>query len=126
MTAARDAIERTLRTMHQIENSLDLIPAEKVAATDSLMAPGVREWTNGADSGDRNAGREREAWVFNAFSDYHREFKQVLIDPPNAAITWRMTGTIVDTGEDYALDGASVFRFDSDSRIDEVRVFFGT
>jgi len=112
--------------MHQIENSLDLIPAEKVAATDSLMAPGVREWTNGADSGDRNAGREREAWVFNAFSDYHREFKQVLIDPPNAAITWRMTGTIVDTGEDYALDGASVFRFDSDSRIDEVRVFFGT
>ena len=64
--------------------------------------------------------------MFNAFSDYHREFKQVLIDPPNAAITWRMTGTIVDTGEDYALDGASVFRFDSDSRIDEVRVFFGT
>jgi hypothetical protein len=37
-----------------------------------------------------------------------------------------MTGTIADTGEDYALDGASVFRFESEARIEELWVFFGT
>jgi hypothetical protein len=32
--------------MYEFENSLDLTPAAKVAASDALMAPGVREWTN--------------------------------------------------------------------------------
>jgi len=111
--------------MKNLENSRDLTPAEKVAAGDQVQAAGVRSWTNGVDSGDRAAEREREAWVFSSFHDYHREFTHILIDAPHAAITWRMTGKVVDTGEDFALDGASVFRFDDESRIEELWVFFG-
>lgn len=128
MGATRDSIERTLRTLNDAENSPDLTPAEKSAAIDALMAPDVHGWSNGTSRGGRDAEREAEAFVLSALPDYQRTLNQVLIDPPHAAVTWRMTGTVADgplpAGTQFDLCGATTFRFDAESRIEEFWMFF--
>jgi hypothetical protein len=114
--------------LNDAENSRDLSPAEKSAAIDVLMAPDVRGWSNGDSRGGRNAEREAEAFVYSMLPDYHRDLNHVLIDPPHAAMTWRMTGTVADgplpAGTQFELSGASVFRVDDEGRIEESWLFF--
>jgi hypothetical protein len=126
--ATRDSIDRTLRALNDAENSQDLTPAEKSAAVDVLMAPDVRGWSNGVSRGGREAEREAEAFLYSALPDYHRHLNHLLIDPPHASITWRMTGTVADgplpAGTQFDLSGATMFRFDDESRIEEFWLFF--
>jgi hypothetical protein len=128
MAVTRGSIEQTLRMLNEAENARDLTPTEKSAAVDVVMAPDVRGWSNGASRGGRDAEREAEEFVFSALSDYHRSLDHVVIDPPHAAITWTMTGTVADgpltVGTQFGLSGATVFRFDDEGRIEEFWLFF--
>ncbi|HEX6247441.1 MAG TPA: nuclear transport factor 2 family protein [Nocardioidaceae bacterium] len=112
-----------------MENSKASTPAEKSAAVDELMVDDVRGWLNGASRGDRHAERESEAFLFAALPDYRRDVDHVLIDPPHAAVTWRMRGTVADgqplpAGTQFELTGASVWRFDDDGLIEEFWMYF--
>lgn len=124
MAATRESIERTLRQLNEAENSRTLSPAEKSAAVDPLHTADVRGWTNGAERGDRAAEREIESWLFSTLPDYRREFAHVVIDPPHAAWTWRITGTNVETGTSVDVPGASFARFDHDGRIEETWLYY--
>jgi hypothetical protein len=123
VTATRDAIERTLRTMNEVENALDLSPAEKSAAIDPTHRADVRAWRHGIADDGREKSREEEAWLFSTFPDYHRNFDHVVIDPPYAAVAWFMTGTNVESGEHLGLPGATFFRFDDEGRVAETWMF---
>ena len=79
-------------------------------------------WANGEARGGRAEEREREVRGFAAITGYHRDFETRVIDPPRAAITWRMGGM---HGENVInLTGATVFEFDDESRIRRFWLFF--
>jgi hypothetical protein len=124
MAATREAIEATLRALNDAENSHDLSPLEKSAIADQLSSADVRGWANGVDRGGRSAEREAEAWLFTTFPDYHRHFERVVIDPPHAAVGWRITGTDAQTGAASEMSGASILRFDDQSRISEFWLYY--
>jgi SnoaL-like domain len=124
MVATRELIEGTLWAINEAENSLTLSPAEKSAAVDPLHTSDVRTWTNGLSCHDRAAERAVEAWLFSVVPDYRREFEQIVIDPPLAAFTWRITGTNSESGLSVEVAGASVARFDDRGRMAEVWLYY--
>lgn len=124
MAATRESIERTLRAINETENSPTFSTAEKSAAVDTLSAPDVHGWGNGNDRGDRKAEREFESLLFSRVPDYRREFEQIVIDPPRAAFTWRITGTDSESEMDLDVSGATVACFDDDSRIKEFWLYY--
>lgn len=70
---------------------------------------------NGVARGGREEEREQEAFLWSTIDDYHREFDKMVIDPPEAAISWLVTGRI---GEDtFELAGSTIFEFDGAGRI---------
>jgi hypothetical protein len=112
----RSEIERTLTEMNEAENSSDLTAEQKSQVVDKLSHPDVRGWANGVSRGGREQEREQEAFLWAAIPDYHREFEKIIIDPPGAAIAWRITGHL---GEDTLdLAGSTIFEFDDDARIE--------
>ena len=73
-------------------------------------------------AGGRAEEREQEAFLWSAVPDYRREFERVIIDPPSAAVAWRMTGTLGDDPVDVA--GSTVFEFDDSARINRFWLYF--
>lgn len=122
MPPTRESIALTLRELNDAENSGSMSAEEKSAAVDRLSAVDVQGSANGADRGGRDAERQFEAFLWTTFPNYHREFEAVLIDPPRAAVQWRMTGSSADMEVD--LSGATLLRFDEDSRIKEFSLYF--
>jgi hypothetical protein len=120
--AERDEIERTLTRMNQAENSSALTAEEKSRVIDELSHPDVQGWANGVARGGRAEEREQEAFLWSAIDGYHREFHKVLIEPPCAAISWRMTGRL---GEDAVdLTGSTVFEFDETARMTKFWMYY--
>jgi hypothetical protein len=118
----RSQIERTLTEMNEAENSLDLTAEQKSQVVDSLSHPGVQGWANGVSRGGREQEREQEAFLWSAVPDYHREFEKIIIDPPSAAVSWRITGHL---GEDTLdLAGSTIFEFDDDARIERFWLYY--
>lgn len=124
MVASRGVIEATLHALNDAENSPTLSPAEKSDAIDALSTPDVRGWANGVARGGRAAEREAEALLFALVPDFHRTFDQVVIDPPRAAFSWRITGTESLGGTTLVVDGATLARFDDEGRIAEFWLYY--
>lgn len=40
--------------------------------------------------------------MWSAIPDYHREFDKIIIDPPGAAVSWRLTGHLGEEMIDLA------------------------
>lgn len=111
----RADIERTLIELNEAENSFDLTAEQKSQVVDRLSHPDVQGWGNGVARGGREEEREQEAFLWSTIDDYHREFDKMVIDPPEAAISWLVTGRI---GEDtFELAGSTIFEFDGAGRI---------
>lgn len=113
---ARVKIERTLTEMNEAENSPDLTAEEKSQVVDRLSHPDVQGWANGASRGGREQEREQESFLWSAIPDYHRTFDKIIIDPPEAAVSWRITGHLGDDA--FELAGSTIFEFDEDARIE--------
>lgn len=120
--ATRPEIERTLTRLNVAENSPDLTAEQKSLVIDELSHPDVQGWANGVARGGREQEREQEAFVYSAIEDYHREFERVVIDPPRAAISWRLTGRLGDDAIDLA--GSTIFDFDEAARIKQFWLYF--
>jgi hypothetical protein len=118
----RSEIERTLTEMNEAENSPDLTAEQKSQVVDNLSHPDVQGWANGVSRGGREQEREQEAFLWAAIPDYHREFEKIIIDPPGAAVSWRITGHL---GEDTLdLAGSTIFEFDDDARIERFWLYY--
>lgn len=120
--ATRGEIEQTLTTMNAAENSPELSAEEKSLLIDDLSHPDVEGWANGIFRGGREQEREQEAFLWSAIEDYHREFDRIVIDPPRAAISWRLTGRLGDDAIDLA--GSTIFEFDESARIRQFWMYF--
>lgn len=117
----RSEIERALREMNEAENSPDLTAEQKSQVVDRLSHPEVQGWANGVSRGGRDQEREQEAFLWTAIPDYHRDFEKIIIDPPGAAISWRITGHL---GEDaFELVGSTIFEFEG-ARMRRFRMYF--
>lgn len=115
-------IERTLSEMNEAENSPDLTAEQKSQVVDKLCHPDVQGWANGVSRGGREQEREQEAFLWAAIPDYHRDFEKIIIDPPRAAISWRISGHL---GEDTLdLAGSTIFEFDEDARIGRFWMYY--
>jgi hypothetical protein len=113
---SRDHIADVLRRLNAAENDRPNSTVEATSARiDALMAPGVHGWRAGVTVPDRAAERENERLGFGALEDYHRDFDQMIIDPPMACINWTIRGTY--NGRAVVAPGASIFRFDDDGLI---------
>ena len=55
--ATREGIEGTLDELNRAENSAELSPEQKAAATDRLCHPDVEGWANGEARGTRQGTR---------------------------------------------------------------------
>ena len=118
----RSEIERTLKEMNEAENSPDLTAEQKSQVVDKLSHAGVQGWANGVSRGGREQEREQEAFLWAAIPDYHRDFERIIIDPPRAAVSWRLTGHL---GEDILdLAGSTIFEFDEDARIERFWMYY--
>jgi hypothetical protein len=113
---------RTLDELNRAENSTELSPEEKSAVVDRLCHPAVEGWTNGEAHGGRAEEREREVQFYAAVPDYHRDLEMRIIDPPRAAIAWRIRGTL--GGEVIDTPGSTIFEFDEESRIRRFWLYF--
>jgi hypothetical protein len=118
----RSEIERTLTEMNEAENSPDLTAEQKSQVVDKLSHPDVQGWANGVSRGGREQEREQEAFLWTAIPDYHRDFEKIIIDPPGAAISWRITGHLGDDALDLA--GSTIFEFDEDARIERFWLYY--
>lgn len=120
--AARDAIEQTLTRINAAENSPELSAEQKSLVIDDVSHPDVEGWANGVARGGREQEREQEAFLWSAIEHYHREFERIVIDPPRAAISWRLTGRL--GGEAIDLAGSTIFEFDEAARIRQFWMYF--
>jgi hypothetical protein len=118
----RSEIERTLREMNEAENSPDLTAEQKSQVVDKLSHPDVQGWANGVSRGGRELEREQEAFLWTAIPDYHRDFEKIIVDPPAAAATWRITGHLGEDALDLA--GSTIFEFDEDGRIERFWLYY--
>ncbi|HEY2751883.1 nuclear transport factor 2 family protein [Phenylobacterium sp.] len=113
---SRDHIAGVLRELNAAENNRPNTTVEATSARiDKLMAPDVHGWRAGVTVPDRAAERENERLGFGALQDYHRDFDQVIIDPPMACINWTIRGSF--NGKPVVAPGASIFRFSDDGLI---------
>ncbi|MCW5889265.1 MAG: nuclear transport factor 2 family protein [bacterium] len=111
-------IERALDAINAAENALAELGVEGViAAIDRTMAPSVEGWMNGGHRPDREAERAVERWLFAELPDYHRSIERSVIEPPRAAIGWRIRGTSRSLGRRLEIVGASHFELDDEGRI---------
>ena len=118
----RAEIEQTLTSLNAAENSTDLTAEEKSSAIDELSHPDVQGWANGAARGGRDQEREQEAFLYSAIDGYHREFERVVIDPPDAAFSWRLTGRL--GVEPIDVVGSTLIEFDESARIKRFWLYF--
>lgn len=119
---SRAQIERVLAEINEAENSPDLTAAEKSHVIDTVSASDVRGWANGVARGGREQEREQEAFLWSAIPDYNRAFDSIIIDPPRAAVAWRMTGHLGE--ESIDLTGSTIFEFDESARITEFWMYY--
>jgi len=119
----REVIERTLRQLNEVENSRSLDPTAKSDLVDGLSADDVQGWANGTSRG-RAEEREVEAFLWSTFPDYHREFERVVIEPPTAAVQWRMTGSNEDLDLPGELHSVSIMEFDDGGRIKRYWIYY--
>jgi hypothetical protein len=113
----REEIERILQDLNAAENARPQAGIEEtIAAIDLFMSPSVEGWTNGEHSPNREAGRAQERLLFADLPDYHRSFERVIIDPPFAAVAWRMTATSQSLGRRIEVVGSSQFEFSDDGK----------
>ena len=119
---SRSEIERLLARLNEAENSSDLTAAQKSQVIDSVSTSDVQGWANGIARGGREQEREQEAFLWSAIPDYHRAFDRIIIDPPRAAVAWRMTGHLAE--EPIDLSGSTIFEFDESARISEFWLYY--
>jgi hypothetical protein len=119
---SRAEIERILAEINEAENSADLTAAQKSQVIDTVSTSDVQGWANGVARGGREQEREQEAFLWSAIPDYHRAFDKVIIDPPRAAVAWRMTGHLGE--ESIDLTGSTIFEFDESARITQFWMYY--
>lgn len=108
----RDQIKRTLEALNEAENNVGLNGVdETIAAIDRTQSPSVVGWTNGEHRPNREAERQVERVLFAAVANYHRVFDRMIVDPPFAAVGWRITGTDRENDRTFELHGSSQFEF---------------
>lgn len=123
----REAIEKALTAMNAAENSTPSAGADAaIAGIDAVMSPSVVGWTNGEYRPDREAERSMERFLFSQFPDYNRIIERVAIDPPFAAIGWKMTGTDKDQDRGMEVLGSSHFEFTDEGKIAKYWVYLDT
>jgi predicted ester cyclase len=114
----REAIERALRALNAAENSLPRATVDAViSAIDQTMSRDVQGWMNGEHRPNREAERTIERLLFTDLPDYHRSIERLIIDPPFAAIAWKMSGTSRSLDRPVEVSGCSQFQFDDDGQI---------
>ena len=114
----RRAIERTINSFNSAENSVSESRIDEViAAIDRTMSPAVEGWMNGEHRPNREAERAIERLLFADLPDYQRSIERVIIDPPFAAIAWRICGTSRSLGRKVEIVGSSQFEVDDDGRV---------
>jgi hypothetical protein len=121
MTSRAD-IERVLTEINEAENSPDLTAAQKSQVVDTVSTPDVQGWANGVARGGREQEREQEAFLWSAIPDYHREFDRIIVDPPGAAVCWRLTGHLGEEMIDLA--GSTIFEFDESAQIKRFWMYY--
>jgi len=89
---------------------------------DRLCHPDVEGWANGEARGGRAQERESELRFYAAIPDYHRDLEVRIIDPPRAAIAWRIRGSL--NQQALNVPGSTIFEFDNDSRIRRFWLYF--
>lgn len=120
----RQDIERTLENLNAAENSrAESGVDEVVAAIDRTMSLSVEGWMNGEHRPDREAERTIERSLFADFPDYRRSIERAIIDPPFAAIAWKICGTSRSLGRKVEIAGSSHLEFDGDGRIARYWIF---
>ncbi|OGO30666.1 MAG: hypothetical protein A2Z29_02730 [Chloroflexi bacterium RBG_16_56_11] len=116
MTVSRTRVKETLRRLNEAENSRSKVSVgETIARIDAVMAENVEGWHNGVHVSNREAERQGERVLFEAVADYHRDFERVIIDPPFAAFTWRITGTA--RGKALDILGCSVLEINDEGKV---------
>lgn len=85
-------------TIEHVVTAVDSV----ISAIDRTMSQGVEGWMNGDHRPEREAERMSE---------------RMIIDPPLAAIAWRVSGTSRALGRGVEVMGCSQFQFDDDGRI---------
>ncbi len=112
----REKIESVLRQLNAAENSRPHSTVEETSARiDAVMSPDVHGWRNGVFVPNRAAERESERMGFGALEDYHRDFDQMVIEPPLGSIGWTIRGTF--RGRKIVAAGGSIFEFGDDGLI---------
>jgi len=115
---SREAIERTLTTLNEAENARSHATVDAViSAIDRTMSSDVQGWMNGDHRPNREAERMIERLLFTDLPDYHRVIERMIIDPPCAAVAWRISGTSLSLGRTVDVVGCSQFQFDHDGQI---------
>lgn len=116
MPIGRAVVEKTLKSLNEAENSRPRSSVEEtVARIDAVMAENVEGWHNGVHVPNREAERQGERALFGVMTDYHRDFEQVVIDPPFAAFTWKIKTTV--RGKSLEVLGCSVGELDDNGKI---------
>ena len=106
MDASRAEMKAVLAALNEAENRHD------PAAIDLVMAKNVEGWKNDVHTPNRAAERAVEEMLFAAVPDYHRVFQRTVIDPPFAAVGWRITGASSVNGSQIDAVGSSWFEVD--------------
>jgi len=116
MKIDRRSIEQVLHRLNEAENRRPKVTVEEtIAGIDSVMAANVEGWHNGVHTPNREAERVGERALFEMMADYHRDFERVIIDPPFAAFTWKVRGTM--GGKAVELLGCSVMEINGEGKI---------
>ena len=112
----RTRIERVLKHLNEAENRRPNVSVvETIAGIDAVMAADVEGWHNGVHVPNREAERQGERILFELIADYHRDFERVIIDPPFAAFTWRISGTAGDKA--LEVFGCSVLEINVEGKV---------
>ena len=116
MPVGRTVVEKALQRLNEAENRRPKSSVnETIARIDAVMAENVEGWHNGVYVPNREAERQGERVLFEAVADYHRDFERVIIDPPFAAFTWRITGTV--RGKALEVLGCSVLEINDEGKV---------
>ena len=119
----REQIANALKKLNEAENARPHTTVEAISSViDSIMAPDVEGWRNGAYVPDRATEREVERKAFGALTDYNREIERTVIDGSHAAIGWTIRGTF--DGREVCAPGSSIFEFNDEGRVQRYWMYF--
>ena len=102
--------------IYEAENSRpNLSVEETIERLNELREPDGEIIRNGTIHGNAETEIRGEQYLFTKIPDYHRDYNQVIIDPPFATIAWTIKGTV--DGEYAEAHGCSIAEVNEEGKI---------